>query len=72
MEQTNTSVSLALSMLVIYLIFGPLILMAIYAVFDRLAEKQAKKPDVGSGHYSIKDPSSWTEDDIRRYLKDSG
>ena len=70
MSEENTTVSLAVSVLAIYVIFGPIILLSIYAFFDRLAEKQGKKPfskeDQG---LQDKDPALWSDADVRKFIK---
>ncbi len=70
MSEANTTVSLAISVLAIYVIFGPIILLSIYAFFDRLAEKEGKKPvSKNDQDFQDKDPSLWSDADVQKYIK---
>ncbi len=71
MGETNIGLTIAITTAFIYIIFGPLILLGIYAFFDWLAEKGPKKPEQQDDQktYKDKDPSLWTDNDIREYLK---
>ncbi len=69
MSGGNTGLNLAVSVLTIYVIFGPIILLAIYAFFDRLAEKEGKRPaQKNGGGYKDKDPALWSDEDVNRYI----
>ena len=70
MNGANTTLNLALSVLAIYVLFGPIILLGIYAFFDRLAEKQGRKPGKKSeADLKTKDPALWTGQDVRKYFE---
>lgn len=70
MSEGNTGFYLAISVLTIYVIFGPVILLGVYSFFDWLAEKERKNvsPKENSS-YLDKNPDLWSEEDVRKYLK---
>ncbi|MFP4237466.1 MAG: hypothetical protein ACLFRQ_08000 [Desulfonatronovibrio sp.] len=71
MSGANTTLNLALTVLAIYVLFGPIILLSIYAFFDRLAEKEGRKPvKKNETDLKTKDPALWTAQDIRHYLEE--
>ena len=55
---------IATSFLIMYTILGPLVLFAIYVLFDSLS-KSTKPHDQ---NISPKDPALWTGDDITTHL----
>ncbi len=60
---------LALQIIGIYVIFSPLVLLAIYIIFDRLAHREIDISNPNSGEQN-KDMCSfiWTEEDVKTYL----
>lgn len=66
-----TAVRMGLAVLAIYIIFGPLILLLIYSLFDRLAEKEgSSKVENKDADYSSKDPALWSAQDVQKFLKE--
>ncbi len=65
----NTGVLIAAAVAALYLIFGPIILLAIYAFFDRMADK--KYADTRRSGFSMtdKDPALWTARDVLQYME---
>ena len=65
-------VFLAASMVAIYLIFGPLVLLGVYIIFDRFAEYrpkpvQAKYRDLKK--HKAKQASLWTSEDVEKFFQ---
>ncbi|MBC7357627.1 MAG: hypothetical protein H5U10_03715 [Desulfacinum sp.] len=66
-------VYLAVGMVAIYVLFGPLVLLGLYIFFDRLAESGPEGPAPatgGNGQERRKDASLWTQGDAERYVRD--
>lgn len=67
----NTAVRMGLAVLGIYLIFGPLVILLIYSLFDRLAEKEGRRnPAKKDADYSQKDHALWSAQDVQEFLKE--
>ena len=60
-------VYLAIGVVGIYLILGPLVLTALYVLFDIFIEKDRKI--VRSADRPQKDMSLWTEKEVKRFLR---
>jgi len=56
---------LAISVIAIYSIFGPLVLIGLYVLFDKFIEREP----VFEEEKKKSDPSFLTEEDIRRLLR---
>lgn len=66
-----TAVRMGVAVLAIYIIFGPLILLLIYSLFDRLAEKEGRsRVENKDADYNSKDPALWSAQDVQRFLKE--
>ena len=67
----NIGLIIAAGVVVIYIILGPLVILGVYAFFDRLAEK-AGEASVRNGQQMLppheKDPALWTDEEVRVYL----
>ncbi len=62
------SVAIAIGVIVLYSIFGPLILYAIYTLLDSFSQKkesQAKDKDTSKEV----DPALWSGEDVKTYLR---
>ncbi|HGY11331.1 MAG TPA: hypothetical protein ENK36_03090 [Desulfobacterales bacterium] len=59
---------IAIDVVLLYTIFGPLVLFAIYVLFDSLARpgRPAKKKQGETN--GEKDPALWTREDIEVYI----
>lgn len=68
----NIGIVIAASVLVIYIILGPLVILGIYAFFDRMAEN-AEKGHEGDRPKMTKpedkDPALWSEREVRCHLE---
>ncbi len=56
---------IALDVILIYMIMGPLVLFAVYVVFDALDEIHTGKPGRGK---EKKDPALWNDEDVDRFI----
>jgi hypothetical protein len=59
---------IAINFTFLYIIFGPLVLFAIYVMFDyfaKLDEFEIGQSDHAPG---VKDPALWTSEDINAYI----
>ena len=65
----DTSLAIASGVLAIYLILGPIVILGFHAFFDRMAEKADQAAAPAAQPPNEKDPSLWTEQDVRAYLK---
>lgn len=68
----NIGIVIAASVMVIYIILGPLVILGIYAFFDRMAENAENEYE--SGVHKIapqedKDPALWSEQDVRKHFE---
>lgn len=70
MSGGNTALNLAMSVLAIYLLFGPMILLGIYACFDRLAEKEGRSARKNQEKQKKTDPALWNDSDLAAYLRE--
>ena len=63
----NVGLIIAVAILVLYTVLGPIVLLGYYAFFDAMAEK----PDENGLRDNIKhdDPDLWNMADVRKYLK---
>lgn len=68
----NTSLILAAGVAGIYIIFGPLVVLAIYIFFNRMAEAPDRQAPRRSSLPGEKDPALWTPEDVGQYLKNPG
>lgn len=65
---TRPSIAIAIGVITIYTIFGPLILYGIYALLDSFSQKKpsSKKDSQDSEN---PDPALWSGEDVQRYFK---
>lgn len=59
---------IALQVTVLYTILGPLVLLALYVLFDALAKLGEPKGNRRDGAATTKDPALWTNEDINTHL----
>ena len=67
-KKMDTGHLIALHITLLYAILGPLVLFAIYALFDSLSkpgETDANRPDTVT---DMKDPALWTDEEINAHL----
>lgn len=55
---------IAIQVTVLYIILGPLVLLAIYVLFDTLANPKEPDGNRQDGAATVKDPALWTDEDI--------
>ena len=61
---------LALEIVAIYVIFGPVVLLAVYIIFDRLANRTPNLTLASqNSNEQEDDPALWGYEDAERYLK---
>jgi len=61
---------LAVEIVAIYVIFGPVVLFAIYIIFDKLANRTPElSPVKNQGDEWEDDPALWTQEHVDMYLK---
>jgi hypothetical protein len=61
---------LALEIVAIYVIFGPVVLLAVYIIFDRLANRTPNLTLASQkSNEQEDDPALWGYEDVERYLK---
>ncbi len=68
----NIGMLIAASVLVIYIILGPIVILGIYVFFDRMAEKAENTEETGIRKSVLpedKDPALWSDRDVRLYLQ---
>lgn len=57
---------IAINVILLYIILGPVVLFAIYVLFDSFDRSDIKKKQTGLK--KRKDPSLWTREDIEQYF----
>lgn len=62
----DTGVLIAVLIIGLYICAGPFILLGLYVLFDRLAEREPRTRLVKNA--GDKDPSLWTTADVNEYL----
>lgn len=55
---------IAINVLLLYTVLGPMVLLGIYTLFDFLGEQPAGA--FGQNASGVKDPSLWTQRDLNR------
>lgn len=68
----NIGMIIAASVLVIYIILGPIVILGIYVFFDRLAEKSEYAEDSSARKLALpedRDPALWSEQDVRLHIQ---
>lgn len=59
---------IAIDVILLYLLLGPLVLFALYAFFDALSSPDDPFAHPGSGLPDKKDPALWTGEEAARYI----
>lgn len=59
---------IALNIILLYTILGPLVLLAIYVLFDSLAKPGGMESGRQDAEAEIKDPAVWTGEDINEHM----
>ncbi len=62
----NVGLIIAGGVLVIYLILGPIVLLAFNVFLDRMAEKTTEDKSRKKSSFYDKDPALWTAGDVRQ------
>jgi len=65
---TRPSVAIAIGIIAIYTIFGPLILYGIYALLDSLSQKK-ESPNADRERDKKDDPALWSGNDVKDYFR---
>ena len=66
----NTGLIIAIGVVAIYVLFGPLVLLGIYMFIDHLAEGNRPWPDQTKTATEKKDPAIWNLSDTRRFREE--
>ena len=64
----DTGHLIALQVTLLYTILGPLVLLALYVLFDALAKLGEPKGNQQDGAATTKDPALWKIEDINTHL----
>jgi hypothetical protein len=67
--QSSPGLLIAGGVLALYVIIGPLILLAIYTLFDRLSQKK-ESGRVQASSFKDKDPALWTKSDAKGFVRE--
>ncbi|MCG8641121.1 MAG: hypothetical protein MI862_15410 [Desulfobacterales bacterium] len=59
---------IAIDVILLYILFGPLVLFALYVFFDSLSEQGDLSENQQSDHPAKKDPALWTGEEAVRYM----
>lgn len=62
---------LAMSFLLLYSILGPLVLFALYVLFDFFARHGKPEEDRQDKDDSPRHPAVWTDEDLNRFMRQS-
>lgn len=60
---------IAINVTLLYVIFGPLVLCAIYVLFDALSKPKNPEDQRLDVKVDRKDPALWTEEDIDAHMR---
>lgn len=63
MTGQNTGVMIAMNVAVLYLVMGPVLLFAIYVLFDHAGKRKPALSEMQKGG-KVKDPALWTLRDV--------
>jgi hypothetical protein len=64
----DTGHIIAINLSLLYIILGPLVLVAIYVFFDALSKPNERDENRQDTAARTKDPALWTNEDINAYV----
>ncbi|MGM0452733.1 MAG: hypothetical protein ACQERN_06170 [Thermodesulfobacteriota bacterium] len=68
----NVGLIIAGGVLVIYLVLGPIVLLGVYAFFDRMSEEGPENSKARQATVEEKDPALWNSREVQQYLNNRG